>query len=867
MSGTRRLRALTATLAAAALALAGVVAAPGVAAADAVTVSGTVSLTPGRPSLVWVTVYDEAFTEQVAYATASNETGEYSLQVEPGTYNFSVYAARDHDNGAGQYARSGTTTYTRHVVVDGNTTVDLRPTPLVTVDVSLVDTSGNDIPTERWMECRQGLDHTDAQRDDQRVGSSQYDPNQHLLVGMPIDTSANDGSGCQLILQPTEEPYAGMALSRDHLVFSDEPNQELTVVLPDTATVTGHITGPTDPPFYYGARVQAHADDGTFYNITSVDPEGNYSIQVAPGDYHLTLPGGSYDHNIFEYREVTVPAGGTTLDSTVSFVPYKVHAVGADGQPGEASLEMECRKPFRGGPEGSQVHSRAYGTGELQLYGTNDAGYTCTIDDISVYPNPTWTPDFGPDGGEVTYLTSTHEVIDGPPEASNDDDGVPDVVEGLGPNGGDGNDDGTPDNQQAHVTSLPAKGAAPGEETPYVTLAGPAGSTLVDVTTSDVADADTPPPSGTTLPAGLTSFTLTGVTPGSTQTVSVYGGPMAGVNGYAKYDPDSATWTSLPANRVQVLADHVDISLTDGGIGDDDNSANGSITDPGGIAVLPVVSGDTSPPVVTGRATTQPNAAGWYRGNVRIDWTATDPGSGVTTQPPDTTVSTEGANVTATSPLVCDKAPTPNCGHGTLNGLKIDKTAPAVSVTGVSNGATYTLGSAPTPGCSATDPLSGLVRPCAGVKGGGNKSGVGTFTYAATATDKAGNTRVVSASYRVAYRFDGFAQPLNDPATPLSVFKLGSTVPVAFTLKRANGTTVTPVSKPTWVTPVRGARTTAPVNESMSTAKVTSGSAFVWANNRWTYNWSTKGLASGYLYRIGVRLDDGTTHYLNVGVR
>jgi len=79
--------------------------------------------------------------------------------------------------------------------------------------------------------------------------------------------------------------------------------------------------------------------------------------------------------------------------------------------------------------------------------------------------------------------------------------------------------------------------------------------------------------------------------------------------------------------------------------------------------------------VVTG-----PNGAGWYRNNVRIDWTATDPGSGVQSQPPDTTVSTQGADVTATSPLVCDKAPTPNCGRGTVTGLKIDKTAPTIAL-------------------------------------------------------------------------------------------------------------------------------------------------------------------------------------------
>jgi hypothetical protein len=101
----------------------------------------------------------------------------------------------------------------------------------------------------------------------------------------------------------------------------------------------------------------------------------------------------------------------------------------------------------------------------------------------------------------------------------------------------------------------------------------------------------------------------------------------------------------------------------------------------------------------------------------------------------------------------------------------------------------------------------------------------------------------------------------------MSVFKAGSTVPVAFTLKRANGTTATPVSKPTWIAPLRGARTSASVNEAVSNLKGTSGSSFVLKNGQWTFNWSTKGLSAGYVYRIGVRLDDGSTHYVNVGLR
>jgi hypothetical protein len=283
-----------------------------------------------------------------------------------------------------------------------------------------------------------------------------------------------------------------------------------------------------------------------------------------------------------------------------------------------------------------------------------------------------------------------------------------------------------------------------------------------------------------------------------------------------------------------------------------------------------VTTGDATAPTVIGKATTKPNAYGWYRANVRIDWTAKDP-SGVKTQPADTIVTGEGNSVTATSPLVCDKAPKPNCGRGTLTGLKIDKTAPSLAVTGVTNGATYTVGAVPTAGCAASDPLSGLAAACRGFLTGGNANKVGQFAYGASVSDKAGNTRAAAAAYRVTYRFDGFAQPVNDPAAtpgaPVSVFRAGSIVPLAFSVKKANGQVITPVSKPAWVSPVKGARTTAAVNEAVVNGAGTGGSSYVWKNNRWRFDWSTKGLAAGYLYRVGVKLDDGTTHYVTVGLR
>ena len=37
--------------------------------------------------------------------------------------------------------------------------------------------------------------------------------------------------------------------------------------------------------------------------------------------------------------------------------------------------------------------------------------------------------------------------------------------------------------------------------------------------------------------------------------------------------------------------------------------------------------------------------------------------------------------------------------------------------------------------------------------------------------------------------------------------------------------------------------------------------------DHFSYNWSTKGLATGYFWRIGVALDDGQTYVVNIALR
>jgi hypothetical protein len=149
---------------------------------------------------------------------------------------------------------------------------------------------------------------------------------------------------------------------------------------------------------------------------------------------------------------------------------------------------------------------------------------------------------------------------------------------------------------------------------------------------------------------------------------------------------------------------------------------------------------------------------------------------------------------------------------------------------------------------------------------------VGTFTYTATATDKAGNTTTITGTFKVIYRFDGFLQPINDTAHQIgvstSVFKSGSTVPVKFQLRNANGTVLQAASAPIWLTPVKGSAMSAPVDETLYTATADSGTAYKYdaTDKQYMYNWKTD-KASGTYWRIGVTLDDGQTYYVNIGLR
>ena len=176
-----------------------------------------------------------------------------------------------------------------------------------------------------------------------------------------------------------------------------------------------------------------------------------------------------------------------------------------------------------------------------------------------------------------------------------------------------------------------------------------------------------------------------------------------------------------------------------------------------------------------------PNADGWNKDDVTVKWNCSDSGgSGLVAANVTKAVTGEGSALSATG--TSDNAG--NETSDTHGGIKIDRNKPEVTVTGVSNGATYTLGSVPAAGCSTSDGLSG-VKTAATLSSSGGP--VGSITASCNgAEDKAGNTNSASATYQVNSRLPGFFAPV-DNNNVCNIAKAGSAIPVKFTLHGDQG--------------------------------------------------------------------------------
>jgi sugar lactone lactonase YvrE len=179
-----------------------------------------------------------------------------------------------------------------------------------------------------------------------------------------------------------------------------------------------------------------------------------------------------------------------------------------------------------------------------------------------------------------------YNYVAGATDDDSDNDGVLDSVEEAGPNSGDANNDGTADVDQDNVTSLvdPVTGA-------YAVLESPSSCSNLSVAIA-AESANTVADSGYNYPAGLMNFTLACGTPGATVAITMYYynvSPTGLVT--RKYNSNTNGYSAISGAVVTAVtvggqaAAKVAYSIVDGGSLDLDETANGNIVDPTGLAL------------------------------------------------------------------------------------------------------------------------------------------------------------------------------------------------------------------------------------------------------------------------------------------
>jgi hypothetical protein len=189
-----------------------------------------------------------------------------------------------------------------------------------------------------------------------------------------------------------------------------------------------------------------------------------------------------------------------------------------------------------------------------------------------------------------------------------------------------------------------------------------------------------------------------------------------------------------------------------------------------------------SPTVTCGSAD-----SAWHAGNVSVNCTASDLGSGLAnagdanfTLTTNVATGTETANASTGSRTVLDLVGN-SSSAGPVSGNKVDMAAPS-NITfagGPIAGTSYNFGSVPAaPTCTADDNGSGLAS-CVIT---GYSDLVGPHTLIATATDNVGNSSATTRSYTVnPWSLRGFYQPV-DVNGIWNTIKGGSTVPLKFNI-------------------------------------------------------------------------------------
>lgn len=289
-------------------------------------------------------------------------------------------------------------------------------------------------------------------------------------------------------------------------------------------------------------------------------------------------------------------------------------------------------------------------------------------------------------------------------------------------------------------------------------------------------------------------------------------------------------------------------------------------TDNAGNSGSGTVSGlnvDASAPTVTASITSTPAYLDFYKDNVSIDVSASDPdlsdghaGSGLNLDPSGT----HGFTATGTYKALASD----NVGHATSAdelSFKVDATAPTAQVTGCPT-APVKIGSSPTVTWTGSDEQggSGVASPSSGTLTL-DTSMIGTRTASATVADNVGHESPVECQYTVVYDFKGFFQPVDNLPAVNSV-KAGSAVPVKFSLGGNQGLNVFATGYPTSTTITCDSTALVDAIESTLTAG-NSSLSYDATTGQYNYVWKTDKAWAGTCRQLVVKFADGTIQRAN----
>jgi len=260
---------------------------------------------------------------------------------------------------------------------------------------------------------------------------------------------------------------------------------------------------------------------------------------------------------------------------------------------------------------------------------------------------------------------------------------------------------------------------------------------------------------------------------------------------------------------------------------------------------------DAAAPTIIFDSRTAPNAAGWNKTNVTVNWNCSDAMSGAVSSSVSQTVSSEGADQSANGTCTDNAG---NTASDTQGGISIDKTAPTLAPT-VSPNPVFLNGSA-TADANAADTLSGIASQSCDAP---NTATVGSKSLNCTATDNAGNTASATANYRVIYDFAGFFQPVDNLPT-INEVKAGQAIPIKFSLNGYQGLAIFAAGYPASAAIACSANEPGSVIEEIANPG-SSGLSYSAGTDQYNYVWKTDKSWKGTCRMLVVRFIDGSEYY------